>query len=289
MRKVLIKSGMLTALGILLMAYSNPEPRMIKHKPLAKTDSVYAPSYCSMKNNVFQDGEEVVYQVFYNWKFVWLSAGEVTFRVKEKKDQYHLSVIGTTYPSYEWFYKVEDKYDTYIDKETLLPDTSIRNIQEGKYHLYDKIVFDRNRNVAKSLRGKTKETAEFNEYEVEDCMHDILSIIYFSRNLEFDKMKEGADIPIKIFIDKETWPLRVRYLGKDSKKRIRGMGKYKTIMFSPQVISGYYFDDDTDMRVWVSDDKNRIPLLIETPISVGSIKAVLKEYKGLRYDFEAEL
>jgi hypothetical protein len=289
MRKVLIKSGMLTTLGILLMAYSNPEPRMIKHKPLAKTDSVYAPSYCSMKNNVFQDGEEVVYQVFYNWKFVWLSAGEVTFRVKEKKDQYHLSVIGTTYPSYEWFYKVEDKYDTYIDKETLLPDTSIRNIQEGKYHLYDKIVFDRNRNVAKSLRGKTKETAEFNEYEVEDCMHDILSIIYFSRNLEFDKMKEGADIPIKIFIDKETWPLRVRYLGKDSKKRIRGMGKYKTIMFSPQVISGYYFDDDTDMRVWVSDDKNRIPLLIETPISVGSIKAVLKEYKGLRYDFEAEL
>lgn len=271
------------------MANSYPKPHTTKNHPVAKTDSVYAPSYCSMKNNVFQDGEEIVYQIFYNWKFVWLSAGEVTFKVHETEDQYHLSVLGTTYPSYEWFYKVEDRYDTYINKETMLPDTSIRDVKEGNYRLYDKIVFDRARNVAKSFRGKSRETAKLKEYEIESCMHDILSIIYFTRNLEFNQMEQGADIPIKIFVDKETWPLRVRYLGKDNKKRIRGMGKYKTIVFSPQVISGYYFDDDTDMRVWVSDDKNRIPLLIETPISVGSIKAVLKEYKGLRYDFEAEL
>jgi hypothetical protein len=240
-----------------------------------------------MNNNTFQDGEKLTYKIYYNWNFVWLSAGEVTFKVKEKQGQYHLSAHGATYKSYEWFYKVNDKYDTYIEKETLLPMVSIRDVQEGEYRLYDKITFDQKNHKAYSLRGKTRSAATLDTYDLNGCMHDLLSIIYYSRNLNFNAMSEGAIIPVKIFMDKEEWPLKVRYLGKEKNVKVKGLGKFNAIKFSPEVILGDIFTEDSKMTVWGSDDKNKIPLIIESPISVGSVKVVLKEYNGLRYDLDA--
>ena len=286
---MLVKTGILMSLGLLLTAAVSPGVSNIDAPASPATDSVAPPSACMIENTAFQDGEEVVYKVFYNWNFVWLAAGEITFRVKDLGDKFHLSVIGRTYKAYEWFYKVRDRYDTYIDKETLLPLVSIRDVNEGKYRLYDKITFDHRRNKARSLRGKSKETAELTEYDIESCMHDLLSIIYYARNINYSALPAGTKLPIKIFIDKETWPLQVHYKGKEEKKRVRGMGKFKAVKFSPEVISGHYFRDGTEMNVWVSDDKNHIPLLIESPVSVGSVKVVLKEYKGLRYDLDAAL
>ena len=290
MRKTLIRIAMFMSLGILLMASNIPEPFLPGTAKIQELpDTVPFPSTCSIENTAFQDGEEVVYKIFYNWNFVWVAAGEVVFKVKDEGDQYHLSVYGRTYPTYDWFYKVEDRYDTYIDKKTLLPLVSIRDVEEGKYRLYDKVTFDWDRNMAISLRGDTKEEATITEYPIENCIHDILSIIYYTRNLNFDQLPENSKIPIKIFIDKEIWPLRVHYRGKDENKRVHGVGKFNTIVFSPEVIKGYIFSEESGMTVWVSDDKNRVPLLIESPVSVGSIKAVKKEHKGLRHEFTADL
>jgi len=283
---MLAKSSILLALVFILMSLNYPG-KTNKDTTLNIPNKTFD-RQCQIENNTFQAGEEFVFEIYYNWNFVWLSAGEVVFKVEDEGDRYHLSAHGSTYRNYEWFFKVRDKYDTYVDKETLLPVVSIRDILEGKYTLYDKITFDNEKNIARSLRGKTKETAEVTEYSIESCMHDILSIVYFSRNVNFDNMKEGDHFPIKIFVDKETWPLKVTYKGKDEKKKVKGMGRFKAIQFSPEVISGNVFDKGTEMNVWVSDDDNRLPLLIESPVSVGSIKAVLKSYKGLRHELTAK-
>jgi len=287
-----MQTGVLIALMSILTVSSNPIQTTAQDN--GETTNVSEEeagpvSRCQIQNTAFRDGETIVYKLYYNWKFVWLSAGEVTFKVRDLGSQYHLSADGTTYKSYEWFYKVRDKYDTYVDKETLLPIVSIRDIHEGSYTLYDKIIFDKTNNVARSLRGRSRKDAEWEEYDVESCMHDMLSIVYFSRNLNFDNMEVGREIPIKIFMDEETWPLKVVFKGKESEKKIKGMGKFNTLQFSPEVISGYIFDEGDEMNIWVSDDKNRIPLQIESPVSVGSIKAVLKEYNGLRYDLAAKI
>ncbi|HKK76426.1 MAG TPA: DUF3108 domain-containing protein [Saprospiraceae bacterium] len=244
---------------------------------------------CTTQNRTFQEGEEVTYKMFYNWKFVWVAAGEVTFRVKDMGNQYYLSAVGRTYRSYDPFFKVRDTYECYVDKKTMLPTVSIRQVEEGKYRLYDKVTFDRKRKVAKSLRGKSKETAEIAEYPIDNCIHDILSIIYFARNVDFADMNPGEKIPIDLFMDKETWPLSVTYRGQEEQKRIKGNGKFNTMVFSPQLISGEYFREGDEMKVYVSDDKNRLPLIIESPLSVGSVKAVLKDYKGLKYEMTADL
>lgn len=288
MRNALIKKGLL--LGILMVCLSGHrpiDPMPADSSDQSTADASYSP--CKMENNTFKGGEEIVYKIYYNWNFVWLAAGEVTFKVEDLGNKYHISAHGRTYKSYEWFFTVRDYYDTYVDKETLLPYISIRNVREGGYRLYDAVTFDPKRNVAISNRGKTREVAKPTEYSVDNCMHDILSIIYYTRNIDFNSLNTGDHFPIKVFMDKETWPLKVRYKGREADKKIKGQGKFRTHKFNPEVIVGNVFKEDSQMSVWVTDDQNKIPLLIESPVSVGSVKVVLKSYKGLKYDFNAKI
>jgi len=269
-------------LVIALMAFTTTDTV----KPQVITSSG---EHSEMSKITFEAGEEIVYKLYYNWNFIWLSAGEVTFCVEDDGDRFHLSAKGRTYKSYEWFFKVDDTYDTYIDKTSLLPETAIRDVREGGYTLYDKVTFDQDNHKAVSLRGKSKDKTIRREYDIEAQMHDILSVIYYTRSIDYENYEEGEEFPVKIFMDKEVWPLNVTYRGKEPNKKVKGQGVFKTIRFSPEVISGDVFEENTEMNIWVSDDENRIPLLIESPVSVGAVKAVIKDYKGLKYDFEAKV
>ena len=260
------------------MATNRSTDPIVKKETAAGQDG-----FCGVTNNAFSPGEEITYRLFYNWKFVWLAAGEVTFKVEEADNGlYYLSANGETYANYDWFYEVRDLYECYVDQDNLKPMKSIRTVHEGKYTLYDRLEYDLDAGKVHSLRGKTKEEAKESTYDVQPCVHDILSAIYYARNIDFENLDVGAKIPMDIFIDKKTWPLSLTYYGKEEKK-IKGNGKFKTIVFGPEVIEGYVFSETNKMRVYVSDDENRMPLLIESPIKIGTAKAVLKDYKNLRH------
>jgi hypothetical protein len=239
-------------------------------------------------NPTFQAGEELVYKVYYNLNFVWIPAGEATFKVQDEGSRYHFSATGVTYDSYEWFYKVRDYYDTYADKQTLLPQTSIRHIKENRYSIYDKVDFDQKNRKATYLRGQVQERATLNgTIPLSDCMHDLLSIVYYCRSLDYSSVQNGQSFPVKIMLDEETHSLKYRFLNREEKS-IRGLGKFNTLRFSPQVVAGNVFKEDAQMKIWTSDDANKVPLMIESPVAVGSVKIVLKSYKGLRYDLSAQ-
>lgn len=245
---------------------------------------------CQNSNFTFQNGEKLTYKIFYNWNFVWLSAGEVSFQVLDEGDQYHYKARGKTYDSYEWFYQVNDEYDSWVDKKTLLPNYSERNVSEGKYHIFEKITFNQAAHKMTVWRSDHRGAPETKtEHPTTDCVHDVLSSLYNLRNYDVNNQQTGYMIPFKIFMDKQEYPLKLRYTGKDENKKIHGMGHYKTLRIQPDVIAGYVFKEDSKMTVWVSDDQNRIPLMIESPVSVGSVKMVLKEYWGLKYDFKAKV
>lgn len=237
----------------------------------------------------FQAGEELVYKIYYNLNFVWIAAGEVTFKVSEDKDtEYHISATGRTYSTYEWFYKVRDQYDSYIDKNTLLPNTTIRDVNEGKYRLFSKVSYDQNAKKAFFERGDSRNNIQAKgTLETKDLMHDVLSILYYCRTLDYDNASSGQEYPINILLDEEIYPLKYKFLGKEDKK-IRDLGKWQTLKLSPRVISGNMFKEGTEMKVWASNDANKLPLMIESPVSVGSVKIVLKSWKGLKYPTTAK-
>ncbi len=252
----------------------------LQNQALDKINSV---DFCEVENTTFANGETVVYQLYYNWNFIWLSAGEVVFRVKEYNDHYHLSATGRTYPSYEWFFKVRDYFESKVDKETLLPFHSVRDVNEGNYTRYDKINFDQSNQQAIYYWGKSKDsTLEAGISELDGCIHDIVSLFYSLRNVGIENFNDGDEFPVEVFLDKEAWPLNVKIASKNKNQRIKGYGKVNTTQLVPELIAGTVFKKGAEMNVYVSNDANRVPLMIESPVSVGSIKAIIQNWYGLK-------
>ena len=245
---------------------------------------------CELPNTSWRAGEQLTYKLYYNLNFVWLSAGEVVFDVQDIGDYYHITANGRTYASYNWFFKVEDRYESYIDKATGLPVVSVREVHEGGYHRYDSLAFRPETSSVYSERGKTPDGIyERESYPIESCMHDVLSVLYHARNVDYSGLRRGDKVPVQVFMDKKTYPLNVHYLGTSSDKKVKGLGRFNTRLFSPEVVAGEVFKEDSEMKVWVSDDANRVPLMIESPVSVGSVKAVLKSYRNLRHPLSSEV
>jgi len=239
---------------------------------------------CGADNYAFQPGEEIVYKIYYHLAPLWISAGEVSFKVEDAGNAYRFKVVGFSYSSLEWFYKGRYTFESEVDKGSLMPHRFVRTIQEKKFSRYNEFVFDQARGRVTARQGKTAQETEQKTLDIGYCIHDMISVLYYLRNLNFDQLRVGETLPVDIFLE-EKYPLSVRVLGKNEEKRIKGLGKHITHVFSPEVIAGDVFHEGTQMSIWVSADQNKIPLMIESPVRVGKIKAVLQDYKGLRHSF----
>ena len=289
------------SLSILLLSSFHwlPSQSLVRKKNYTDNFSEKHPSeklgYCYTQNKTFQHGERITYKLFYKLKFIWLPAGEVVFSVNDNMDgTLHLSAKGRTYKSYEWFFKVRNSYECDIDKSSLLPTNSLRKIREGKNRrLFERVNFDQRHKKAVSQYGCSEEKAQESTIELEDCMHDLLSVLYYTRNIDLNGQQPGSKFPINVFMDQEVKSLNLIYKGKENRKRIKGRGRFNTIRFTPESIPGRLFEKEKNkgkkMDVWVSDDQNRLPLLIRTPLAGGQIKAVLKKHEGLRYDLTSKV
>ncbi len=267
-------------LGFLLFMPIHPNGQAFGQ---ADTPDVKGFDLCATENVAFIGGEEVVYKIYYNWNFVWLSAGEVTFKVEDQGSTYKLSAKGRTYSSYEWFFKVRDYYEAIVDKQTLQPIHTIRDVKEGGYSLHEEVTYSPTSHEVTSRRKRGKHPLEVRKFNLTGCAHDILSSIYYTRNQNFEGRNKGFTFPVRVFLDREEYPLTVEYGGKVHQLEVRGQGEFKALSFIPQTIPGHVFEKGNEMKIYATDDQNHLPLLIESPVSVGSVKAVLKSYKGLRY------
>jgi hypothetical protein len=236
--------------------------------------------FCEVRNNSFAAGESITFKVFYTVAGMYVGAGEAVFNsALEKlnnKAVYHIIGEGKTFSFYDNFFKVRDRYETYIDTATLQPYKFIRNIYEGGYKKYENVTFNKVTNTAITNDGV---------FKVPACVQDVLSSIYYARNIDFEKYKPGDKIPFTLFLDKELFAMYVRYIGKETIKT--KYGKFKAIKFKPLLIKGTIFEGGEKMTVWISDDRNKIPVRIESPISVGSVKVDMMSYKNLRYPLTA--
>ncbi len=240
------------------------------------TTATTGDEFCGLRNTAFQAGESVTMRVFYSTLGMYVSAGEATFNTSLErfngKPAYHCVGEGKSYSFFDNFFKVRDRYESYIDTATLLPMKFVRNVDEGGYKIYNNITFNHNANTAVTTNGIFKTT---------NCIQDVVSAIYYARNINFDKFKPGDKIPFDMFLDDEVYHLYLRYLGKETVKT--RYGKFRAIKFKPLLIKGTIFEGGEKMLAWISDDPNHLLLRVESPITVGSIKIDMFGYKNLRY------
>ncbi len=228
------------------------------------------------RNTAFKSGEEVTMKVYYTTLGMYVGAGEAKFTTNLErfngKPVYHCVGTGTSYSFFDNFFKVRDRYETYIDTATMLPVKFIRNVDEGGYKIYNNVTFNHRAGTAVSTKGV---------FKITNCIQDVISSTYYARNINFNKYKPGDKIPFDMFLDDEIYHLYLRYEGKENIKT--KYGKFRAIKFKPLLIKGTIFQGGENMNVWVSDDNNRLLLRAESPIAVGSIKVDMMGYKNLRY------
>lgn len=234
------------------------------------------------QEQAFEAGEWFKFKMSYSGFF---KAGEATLTVNNEtyknKPVYHIKGHGFTTGPIRWFFKVEDYYETFMDKKTLLPYRFVRKIDEGG-HTKDKImdfdqkdgkvyVFDRKHN-----RQET--------YQAEPSVQDMVSAFYYLRDkIDADNLKEGDEKELDMFFDQESYKFKLKFLGREVLNT--DFGKVNTLVFRPYVMAGRVFKEKESLTLWVSDDKNKIPLRIKADLAVGSLKADLDAYKGLKHPF----
>ncbi|MBN4066076.1 DUF3108 domain-containing protein [Candidatus Amoebophilus asiaticus] len=225
-------------------------------------------------NEAFLEGEYLKYSIYYGW----FDAGEAVMEVKKqnktikKRPCYHINAIGYSIGLFEWFFRVRDYYYTYLDKEALVPWEFYRDVYEGGYEIVEHLRFDHYNNMIQSL---TK------EYKVPDNTQDIISAFYYARCINYSKAKPGDIFPIPFYVlEDEVFPLELEYVGKEQIET--DLGIFNCYVIKPLLQEGRVFSGQQDMTMWISDDKNNIPIRVETVILVGSMNMDLIEYKNLR-------
>jgi hypothetical protein len=240
---------------------------------------------CFSSNEAFLDKEEIRYSVSYNWGPVWVDAGLVTFSATLEpymgKTVWHFKGTGKSYPSYDLFFKVRDYFDSYTDPETFEPCSFRRYVYEGGYTLLNTLDF--NYNIGKVISGTKagNKPQRADTLPVVACGFDMLSAIYYTRNIDFSQAVPGWKKEVKVVIDDLYYDIVIRFLGREAVVSPEGK-QYSCIKFAAKMVQGTIFKGDEDVLVWVTDDQNKIPVYIEAKIIVGTVKAYLKDYKNLR-------
>lgn len=238
-------------------------------------------SYDSQNPEAYDTGEWFKFRIHYGFINAGFATLEMQEALKNNKKVYHAIGKGYTVGMSRFFFKVDDTYESYFDKVTNKPYQFVRKIDEGGYTKNQEGFFNQeNRQVlVKNYKNKTENT-----FVVTENVQDIISTFYFLRNHpNIDKLKIGESVVVDMFFDDEVFKFKLKFVGREDIKTKFGITP--SMIFKPLVQSGRVFKEEESLMVWISDDENKIPLRIKASLMVGSIKADLDGFKGLKHPF----
>jgi hypothetical protein len=227
----------------------------------------------SKPNTAFKEGEVLTYRMHYGM----LNAGVAVLEVKPDLIQvngrklYHIIGTGYTIGTTDWFFKVRDRYESYVDKDALLPWLFVRRVDEGGYKFSQDYKFNH--------YTKKVDIGDNQKFDVPAGVQDMVSAFYTARSLDLSNAKIGDTYSLQCFVDKELWPLQIRFMGKEVIET--DLGKFRCLKFRPIVQKGRVFKKEEDLSVWISDDMNHIPMRVQANILVGSVKMDITGAKNL--------
>ena len=250
--------------------------------------NIVAKSQClKVKDIPFKEGEKLVYTVKYNLGFLWFDAGEVIFLVdtiknKKGKKFFHFVSTGRSYKSYDWIFKVRDKYEVITFEKNLRPIYFHRKTSEGGYNVENIFRFDY-KNDKIYMKISHSDTLPYKDtINKIECLRDALSSAYLLRSLGLSNLEKGMKINLDMLLDGKKFNIYVKFIGKEVIE-INDSTKVKTLKFTTKTIESSIFRSGENLFVWVTDDKNKIPIRVEAYILVGKVIVDLVSYEGLKY------
>jgi hypothetical protein len=247
------------------------------------------PIFTARQNTSFIKGEHLRYRVYYNSMLTGnVTAGEITFtlfdttRIINGRNTHHVQVLGRTKGVFNLFYKVDDRYETFIDEELLIPRFFIRRVDEGGYIKRQNVTFFQERGRANFVDLKNDKRITM---EVPPDIQDVLSMIYYARTLDLNNAKTGDQFSFNFLIDDTVYTSSLEVLGRETIRT--SLGHIRCIKLRPGLITGEVFSDNYAMELYISDDRNKLPVLMSTGVIVGRVKMELTHYENLANPFTA--
>jgi len=247
---------------------------------------------CDVTDPRFSPGEKVTYDVYYHLGFMWLSAGWVNFNTTletyKEKPALHFKSFGKSYPKWDWIYEVDDTYESFVSPVNLTPYYFSRDVNENSLEHKEFYEFSPEKKSIAIRAKKNKDPWVEKQVKMDRCMFDPITMIYYARCIPFNQYKKDDKIPLTMAIDGEVHEVFLRYLGSEN-KAVKNKGTYKALKFSAMLVEGTIFKGGEGMTVWVTDDKNRVPLVIESEVLVGEILVIANEMDGLKYPITSKI
>jgi hypothetical protein len=263
--------------GIPLAAALLVLPAMLPHKPQADApDNGFV--FRKMPNTAFAAGEKLTYRAHYGF----INAARITMSVDatihtvNNRKTFLVKTEGETLKSFDWMYKVRDKFESYLDQESMAPLRYSMAKRENKYSAVDAVLYFHDQKKLRNLKG---------EMTMPVYTQDIASALYYARNLNFATATIGQIFPIDVYMDNQVYNLQFKFMGRETIST--DIGKVRCIKLQPKLVVDRVFKSDSDMTIWVSDDKNKIPIRVESAIQVGSVKVDITAYENLLNPFES--
>ena len=238
------------------------------------------------EEHAFRQDERLTYIIHYKWLGIRTDVGsaEVTLHDGGERDGRHLLhpvATGSTYRFWDVFFKVRDTYESVFYEDSVRPVYFHRDIHEGKYTIKNTYNWDDSTHAIAARIEWARRSLD-TLLPGHECTFDILTLFYNARNMDFEALEQGVNNPVSFAIDEEIFDIYFRYIGREE-KRVPGLGVYRTMKFAAKVVAGEVFTGEQEMYIWVSDDMNRVPLLFESPIIVGSVFGRLIRWKTVRW------
>ncbi|UII29019.1 DUF3108 domain-containing protein [Fulvivirga maritima] len=236
--------------------------------------------YRTISNESFKPGEVIEYTAHYG--FVHAAKGKMVISDEiysiNNRPCYKIDVYGESIGMFDMFLRIRDNWGTYLDTSSIVTHKFYRVIEEGKYRKNEIVEFDHSKKKAKvkTFDNKKQKWRSPEYYEVPANIQDLVSGYYYLRVLDFDKYKKDDIITVDAFFDKELYNFKVRYLGKETVKT--KLGKIKSIMLSPIMPENSLFDGENSIKVWISDNENKVPLKIKADMFVGAVEIDILSY-----------
>jgi len=244
-----------------------------------------AHAQCEFKNDAFRSGEHVMYDLYFNWKFVWTKAGQASLTTNAMnygaKPAYRINLMAFGSKTADFFFKMRDTL-TCIIGDQLQPYYFRKGAEEGGKYTVDEVHFSYRNGVcyAKQNRVKNFGTPKISSAEDSRCMYDMLSILAQARSFDPTDYKVGQRIKFQmatgIKIEEQTLIYRGRQI-----TEVQDGAKYRTLVFS--LVEYKKKKEKEVITFYVTDDANHLPVRLDLFLNFGSAKAFLKSVRNYRH------
>lgn len=251
-----------------------------------------AAAQCSSRNTAFQSGETLIYDLYFNWKFVWVKAGTASMNTTQTvwngRPSFRTYLITRGSKRADRFFVMRDTLLAYTDLD-LVPRYYRKGAFEGKTYRRNEVWYSYSggQSHVKMRYQRDNDRPQYLSSSSRYCAFDMISMLMRARSFDATNYRPGHRIPF-LMADGHTctWQSLV-FRGRETIK-MRGSGTtYRCLVIS--FMEKENGKESEVVRFFVTDDKNHLPVRLDMYLNFGAAKAYLSGVKGLRNPMTAKV